>query len=355
MTTSKQNTGVAADVLTIGGPVGIGTLSSVFGGGGGHGHRGDSSGRSGEYSNQYIESQLSPLIDKYAASLGITLTPEQKADVLKKSYTPFAPGGIVYDANRGAVLEEAKNFILPLLSQVKLNPTAGNDQITKANEVIKSVFGRDATSDESEYFAKELAQGKTAYELSQELMSLPEYQKVQAAKDRETLGAELLAQQQLAFQKATPTIISQFMKAGRLGSSGLDSALANAQKELEQQRQGYLGQVGYQDLASIRGNAYNNYNNATNQFKDIFGTAGQTATNYNLLGGAIQRMNQQADYTRQQNDYMKYLEMAGKNNGVAGAMQGAMGGAQAGMAFGPWGALIGGVGGGAAGYFGTKK
>ncbi|MBK7804282.1 MAG: hypothetical protein IPJ55_16800 [Chloracidobacterium sp.] len=326
------------------------------------GHSGDSSGRSLEDSNKYVQDQLNPLIDKYASSLGITLTPEQKADILSKIYTPFTTGKstyngvpIVFDADRGVAIEEAKNFLLPVLSQIKLNPTTGNEQIIKAGEVIKSVLGRDATPDESAYFAKELAQGKTAYELQQELMSLPEYQKTLAAKDRETLGAELLTQQQLAFQKATPTIISQFMKAGRIGSSGLDAALANAQKELEQQRQGYLGQVGYQDLSSIRGNAYNNYNNATNQFKDIFGTVGQTSTNYNLLGSAIQRMNEQSDYARQQNDYMKYLQMAGSNNGVAGALQGAMGGAQAGSAAGPWGALIGAGVGGAAGYYGTKK
>lgn len=294
----------------------------------GHGHSGDSSGRGLEDSNKYVQDQLNPLIDKYAAGLGITLTPEQKADVLSKIFTPFTQGvaeyngePIVFDANRGAALEEAKNFLLPVLSQIKLNPTVSTNLIGQASNAIKTTLGRDATPDEAAYFAKELAQGKTAYELSQELMSLPEYQKMQAAKDRETLGTELLAQQQLAFQKATPTIISQFMKAGRLGSSGLDSALANAQKELEQQRQGYLGQVGYQDLSSIRGNAYNNYNNATNQFKDIFGTVGQTATNYNLLGGAIKRMNEQSDYAKQQNDYMNYLNMQNKSNEKAAMYQ----------------------------------
>lgn len=321
----------------------------------GHGHSGDSSGRSGEVSNQFLQDQLNPLIDKYASSLGITLTPEQKAEVLGKVMTPFASGGIVYDAQRGAALEEAKNFLLPILSQIKMNPVVTQDYTKQAGDSISAVLGRAATADEAAYFAKELAQGKTAYELQQELMSLPEYQKTQAAKDRETLGAELLTQQQLAFQKATPTIISQFMKAGRIGSSGLDAALANAQKELEQQRQGYLGQVGYQDLSTIRGNAYQNYNGAANQFKDIFGTTGQTVANYNLLGSAIQRINEQSDYARQQNDYMKYLQMAGSNNGVAGALQGAMGGAQAGSAAGPWGAVIGAGVGGAAGYFGTKK
>lgn len=308
----------------------------------GHGHSSDSSGKGLEESNKYVQDQLNPLIDKYAASLGITLTPEQKADVLSKIFTPFTQGAgeyngipVLYDANRGGAIEEAKQFLLPVISQLKLNPKAGNEQIAQAGNAIKTIFGREATPDEAAYFAKELAQGKTTYELQQELMSLPEYQKTQAAKDRETLGAELLTQQQLAFQKATPTIISQFMKAGRIGSSGLDAALANAQKELEQQRQGYLGQVGYQDLSSIRGNAYQNYNNSTNQFKDIFGTAGQTSTNYNLLGNAIKRMNEQSDYARQQNDYMNYLNMQNKSNEKAAMYQmiGQAGGAGVGAFF----------------------
>lgn len=294
----------------------------------GHGHSGDSSGKGLEYSTQWVRDQIDPLIDKYAASLGITLTPEQKAEVLGKVVTPFTSGKgtyngepIVYDADRGGALEEAKNFLLPVLSQLKLNPVVTADYTKQAGDSISAVLGRAATADEAAYFAKELAQGKTAYELQQELMSLPEYQKTQAAKDREVLGQELLAQQQLAFQKATPTIISQFMKAGRIGSSGLDAALANAQKELEQQRQGYLGQVGYQDLSSIRGNAYQNYNNATNQFKDIFGTVGQTSTNYNLLGNAIKRMNEQSDYAKQQNDYMNYLNMQNRSNERAARYQ----------------------------------
>lgn len=279
--------------------------------------------------NQYVRGELNGYIDKYANALGVTLTPEQKQDILGKIWTPFGGDGNVSLEKRSNAIDQALNFLTPVLSQIKLNPMAGNDQIAQAGNAIKTVLGRDATPEEAAYFAKELAQGKTPYELQQELMSLPEYQKTQAAKDREVLGQELLAQQQLAFQKATPTIISQFMKAGRIGSSGLDAALANAQKELEQQRQGYLGQVGYQDLSSIRGNAYQNYNNATNQFKDIFGTVGQTSTNYNLLGNAIKRMNEQGDYAKQQNDYMNYLNMQNRSNEKAAQYQmyGQLGGA----------------------------
>lgn len=291
-------------------------------------------GRTGTESNQWLHSEIDPLIQKYATSLGLNLTPEQANEIYSKVVTPFAEdkyingvngqkeaGVWVGDAQRQKALDEAKAFLLPTISQYKMNPTSTTNMTVKAGETIKSVLGRDATPDEAAYFAKELAQGKTPYELQQELMSLPEYQKAQAAKDREALGQELLTQQQLAFQKATPTIISQFMKAGRIGSSGLDAALANAQKELEQQRQGYLGQVGYQDLSSIRGNAYQNYNNATNQFKDIFGTTGQTSTNYNLLGNAIKRMNEQSDYAKQQNDYMNYLNSQNKSNERAALYQ----------------------------------
>jgi hypothetical protein len=317
------------------------------------GHKGDSSGRSGEESTKYVQDQIRPLIDKYASSLGITLTPDQINEIMGKVVTPFAPGGVVFDANRGAALDEAKAFLLPTISQYKMNPTATTDMTVKAGDTIKSVLGRDATPDEAAYFAKELAQGKSAYELQQELMSLPEYQKTLAAKDRAMLGDELLQQQQLAFQKATPTIISQFMKAGRLGSSGLDAAMAKAQQELEQQRQGYLGQVGYNDISSIRGNAYNNYNNAAQQFQGMYGNTAQTGNQYNMLGGAIGRMNELSDYARQQNDYMNYLNYAKPKNNTGQMLGTLAGGAIGGYFGGPAGAGAGAQMGGAAGsYFG---
>lgn len=290
----------------------------LFGGG----HKGNSTTWDSSGGNDYVLKEIRANIQKYASGLGLTLDDATISNIADKVF----PEGDRFtgdntDGDRAAKLEEAKNFILPNLSQLKLNPTAGKDQVVQAGNAIRSVLGRDASEEEAAYFAKELAQGKSVYELQQELMSLPEYQKVQAAKDREVLGQELLAQQQLAFQKATPAIISQFMKAGRIGSSGLDSAMANAQKELEQQRQGYLGQVGYQDLASIRGNAYQNYNNYANQFKDAFGTVGQTSANYNLLGNAIKRMNEQSDYAKQRNDYMNYLNMQNRSNERAARYQ----------------------------------
>jgi len=264
---------------------------------------------------QYVINSLKSQIGRYAASLGLTLDEKQYQDIIDNVFPQserFTSDNSA--AERSAKIDSAANFILPLLSQYKLNPTASSDHIAQAGNAIKTVLGRDATPDEAAYFAKELAQGKTAYELQQELMSLPEFQKIQSAKDRAMLGEELLGQQKLAFERATPQIIAQFMKAGRLGSSGLDAAMANAQKELEQQRQGYLGQVGYQDLSGIRNNAYNAFSNASNQFKDIYGTVGQTTNNYNMLGSAIKRMNEQSDYARQQNDYMKYLDMQNKSN-----------------------------------------
>ena len=329
------------------------------------GHHGGQSGPNGGWdyadpSNTWVINQLTPIIEQYANSLGITLDAATLQSVIDKVFPTSARWTGTSDQasseeQRYKKLEDLKQFILPTLSNIKLNPTVTPDLIAKAGATIQSVLGREATADESAYFAKELAQGKSAYELQQELQSLPEYQKTLAEKDRTALAADLLDQQQIAFQKAIPAIQSQFMKAGRLNSSGLDSAMALAQRDLESQRQGYLGQVGYQDVSNIRNQAYNAFQNYNQQFQQMYNPAGQVQSQYNLLGNAINRTNELSDYQRQKNDYMQFLEQAGQGNSLQGGFSGALNGGMAGgMAGGPWGAVGGGILGGLGGYFANK-
>lgn len=260
--------------------------------------------------NRVVQNALSEEAQKYANALGVNVTPDQIAQIVKS----VRPTGWKNETNLSQAdidnaIQKSIEFLLPAVTNYKFNPNVSADHTANASRVIQEVFGRTPSQDEAAYFAKELAQGKTPYELGQELQSLPEYQKVQAAKDRESLGNELLQQQQLAFQKAQPAIISQFMKAGRLNSSGLNSALAQAQQELEQQRQGFLGQVGYQDVSNIRNNAYNAFQNYNQQFRNVYNPGNVAQTSLNQLAGALARQREIDDYNRQQNDYLNYLNM----------------------------------------------
>lgn len=259
--------------------------------------------------NRVVQNALLDEAQRYANAAGIQVTPEQLQQIVQK----IRPTGWKSESNLSETdisneIQKSREFLLPAISNYKFNPNISTDHTNNASRVLKEVFGRDATADEAAYFAKELAQGKTAYELSQELQSLPEYQKVQAAKDRASLGDELLQQQQQAFAKAQPAIISQFMRAGRLNSSGLNSALAQAQQELEQQRQGFLGQAGYQDASNIRNNAYNAFQNYNQQFRDTYNPGAQGQLSFNQLSGILGRQREMDDYTRQRNDYMSALD-----------------------------------------------
>lgn len=323
----------------------------IFGGG----HKGNTTTWGADDGNRYVKDELTKYIRQYASSLGLSLDQAQ-IDSVYRQLLPNDPfTGQQIDGDRARVIQETRDFILPVLYNLKTNPTVGETQLTAAANTIKTVLGRDATQDEINYFAKELSQGKSNYELQQELMSLPEYQRIQASKDRETLSGELLQQQQAAFEKALPSIVGQYQRSGVLNSSGLNSALALAQKDLEQQRQGYLAQVGQGDVSQIRANAYNAFQNYNAPFQQTYNPANIFNTQFGLAGSNLSRQREIDDYNRQRNDYLNALQNSQRNNGFAGALQGAFGGAQAGGNFGPYGAAYGAGIGGLLGYFGTRR
>ena len=138
------------------------------------------------------------------------------------------------------------------------------------------------------------------------------------------------------------------MRAGRLNSSGLNSALAQAQQELEQQRQGFLGQAGYQDASNIRNNAYNAFQNYNQQFRDTYNPGAQAQSSFNQLSGILGRQRELDDYKQQQNDYLTYLNMS-KPKKSYGQLIGTVAGAGLGSFGGPAGAAAGAQIGGAVG------
>lgn len=303
----------------------------------------------------FIEEKLRGEIKRYADSLGMSLDPTQIQDLVNKTFTN-KPNQNIDLPSINQLIDEARQFIIPNLYNLKTNPATSPDHSSKAGEVLKNILGRDATADELAFFGKELAQGKSAYELQQELMSLPEYQMTLAKKNREQLSTELLDQQQRAFQKAMPEILSQFAQAGRLGSSGLESAMAKAQAELEGQRQGYLAQVGAQNMDQIRQQAYGAFQNYNSPFQQTYNPANIFNAQFGMAGQNLQRQREVSDYERQANDYLRALNASQRNNGIPGALQGGLGGALAGfqMGGGP-GAAAGGFLGSLGGYYGTRR
>jgi hypothetical protein len=192
-----------------------------------------------------------------------------------------------------------------------------------AQQLIAQVYGSDQAQDPHlvDYISQQLAQGIHPYELSQLLQTTPQYLEAKAAKDREAINQELLSSEDQVFNQAAPQIISQYMKAGRLNSSGLNSSLANARAQLAQQRQGVLAGYAREDAVNARDTAFQNYlrqsqpgyqqklDTASAQSNLNYGVPFQNLNRqYQLNDQATQRQYQLEDYSRQQSDYFRALD-----------------------------------------------
>lgn len=255
-----------------------------------------------------------------------------------------------------------------------------------ADRLLKQTFGDDFSDpDLQQFLSDRLAEGESAFEVAQFLKTTPDFQKRQAEVEnqrvqtesqaaRQSLDAELLKSEEETFSRATPSIIASYMKAGRLDSSGLQNALSRARGDLARERQGFLANAGYQD--SIRAQGYQRENFVGNQAQAFNQYLRQNEPAYQqrfALQGVSNNLNYQQpfnnlartyalndqnrmrqfeieDYNRQQNDFYRYLNSQ-RGSGAQGALRGAMTGAQAGSAGGPWAALAGGVVGAGAGYY----
>jgi len=346
---------------------------------------GDSSGRGWEIANPEVIGRLTGDIQQYANALGLQLTQEQLNSVVNSVFPEaqrFKEGGVYYASDREGVYQKAREFILPNLQRLQFNQQknpAVNDQARNTvSQIFQSTLGRTPTSNELDHFSKEFSSGEVSgYDLEQFLAQTPEYLKAQSEKEnqrvqqesaaaRQSLDAELLKSEEETFKRALPQIMSQYMRAGRIGSSGVDAMLAKERARLAQERQGFLANAAYGD--SIRAQGYRREDfvganaQAFNQYlrqsepayqSRMAGVQAQNAltyqTPYNILG----RQREVDDYNRQRNDYMAYLNSQ-KSSPLQGALRGALSGAGAGASFGPYGALAG-IGLGAFGGYSASR
>lgn len=210
-----------------------------------------------------------------------------------------------------------------------------------------------------DFLAERIAEGETAFELGGFLQTTPQYLKAQSdaenlrvqqesAAARESLNEELLKGEDEAFKRAVPQIISSYMRAGRLGSSGVDAAVAKERARLAQERQGFLANAAYSDSVRSQGyrredfvgsnaQAFNQYlrqsepsyqqrfnvQNAAN-FSRFQAPYEQLNRFYSLQDQARARQYQLDDYAMQRSDYDRYLSQARSGNREA-AMYGLFG------------------------------
>lgn len=238
-----------------------------------------------------------------------------------------------------------------------------------AERLLKQTFGDDfSDGDLQQFLTDRLAEGESAFEVAQFLKTTPDYQKRQADVEnqrvatesqaaRQSLDAELLKSEEETFARATPNIIGSYMKAGRLNSSGFDSALTKARADLAKERQGFLANAAYQDSIRSQGyrredfvggnaQAFNSYlrqNEPAYQQRFALQGAGNQlnfqqpyqnlARQYSLNDQNRARQYEIEDYDRQQSDFNRYLSDSKKQSreaalygllgaGISGGIQG---------------------------------
>lgn len=304
-----------------------------------------------------VFSALDSEINKNAKALGKTLTPQQISTIRDNVFDLGDPSIISLDPTDGPSITNAVNQVRPLIQANVVNGTYNTPDTavpdatkTDVTNLFQGLFNRTPTSDEVDYFGKQLASGSTSlYEIKQSLMTHPEYLQIQAKQQqdlqtqqseqaRNALGSQLLQSENEAFAKAQPDIIASYMRAGRLGSSGLDSALAKARADLANKREDILANAAYQQ--SVAQSGYNQQNFVNNQNQGFQQYARDSAPSYNAQAYQAQlpfqalnqfgaRANDLQDYYTQQNDYSRYLQDAREQQsqsdryGLYGAMAGA--------------------------------
>lgn len=238
----------------------------------------------------------------------------------------------------GAALQNVKTDRL-------VNPQIPTDKTGQYAEIVRSLYqenlGRDPKAYELEHFSKQLAGGDDPFLLAMTLQQSPEFQEIKTTKEnervktesaaaREALNVELLKGEDEAFKRALPTIMSSFQKAGRIGSSGVENALARSRQELERERQGFLANAAYQD--SIRAQGYNREDfvnrgaQAFNQYlrqsepryqANAYAMQQQYQNPFQLGQGLNARRQELANYDRQMNDYQRFADQARQQQGRA--------------------------------------
>ena len=280
--------------------------------------------------------------------LGRDLTPEEFAQALP-NFT--GPNG---DLNGRA-------WLANYAQQYKQTPAYLATQAGKyggqVNDLLKGILGRDATSQEQDYYGRMLATNQISpYEIQQQIKATPEFQTQQDTSFRKGLAGELEGYDVSEFGKEKQNIQADYARRGidAGASPSLDYALTDLMGKIAQNRQSYLAQLSSQQYGGNKEAARQDYLGNLQNF------LGNQAYNRQLgqqqMGYYQQRQGEQQDYQQQMSDYMNFLnnQPKQKSSAGAGALAGAGQGAGIGAGFGPWGALIGGVAGGAYGYLSNR-
>lgn len=295
----------------------------------------------GQLFGQIVEENLRPVIyeannksqelSQYINSLGGQV--DSTALQQLRGQLGTASGG---DFSRLAQIA-AENFVVQQKQQQFTNPSITPEQSTTAQRIVQETLGETGDPDLIGFIADEIARGQSPYELKAFLQTTPQFQE-QAAKRQQTeqetyakqlrtdLNTQLLEQEGIAFNRAMPQILAQFARQGRIGSSGIDAAVARERGRLEEARQAQMASIAFQQGSQQLGF---NRQDFLNQQNAIFGQSAtfqapyqdlnaaytalplqQFSRSQGLLDQRLARRDALDDYSTEQRDLEKYLNRA---------------------------------------------
>ncbi len=262
-------------------------------------------------------------------------------DITEKEFAQIAPRFGVPGSTKD--LETGRAYLAELAGQEAKSPETlakkAPQYSGQVNEQFKTLLGRDATANESDYYGRLLATGELSpYEIEQYVKSGQEYQGTADKKFREELSGELGGYRKEAWGDATEQILSRFAKTtGPHRSSGLDDAVARAAGDLQGQTEQYLTGISASQYGGNKANARSDYQTMLNEY--LSGQKYNTQRSDAYTDYLTSRADQSVDYTTQMNDYLKFLGQQPKQK--SNKLQGAFAGGAAGAGAGPWGVGIG--------------
>lgn len=231
--------------------------------------------------------------------------------------TEWAQLAPAFQGDNGAV--NGRAAVAAYIESYKKTPeylkTQAGQYTGDVNQIFQSLFGRDPTSSELDYYGQRLATKETTpYEISQFVQQTPEYQSIRDKQFREGVASELAPLEQDVMKRGKEMLIADYASRGiNPGSSpALDFAITDMLGDIAKQRSSYLTNLSAQQYGGNKAAAREDYGTSLGSYMNTLNQ--QKQRNYGLLDYYNQQGDQTRDYERQMRDYMNYLNSVRQPN-----------------------------------------
>ena len=211
-------------------------------------------------------------------------------------------------------------YVSQLYDQYKQSPEyirgQAGGRVDDVQKLFEETYGRQATADEAAHFGTQLAGGRDAYDLGNELKLSPEYQAEQDKTFRTGLASELEGYDTSFFNKQKQGVYADYARRGFApgNSPSLDYALTNVMGEIADKRGAYLANISSQQYGGNKEAARADYLTGRDRYfadQDYDRNLKQRELDYYRSRG-----DQDRDYMTQRDDYYNQMSRSKQGQGT---------------------------------------